>query len=59
MYAIVDIETTGGSATYHKITEICVVLHDGEKVVKEFHSLINPECTIPVLIEKKCRIKRL
>lgn len=42
-YAIVDIETTGGSAAYHKITEICVLLHDGEKVIKEFHSLINPE----------------
>ncbi len=47
MYAIVDIETTGGSATYHKITEICVLLHDGEKVIKEFHSLINPERIIP------------
>jgi DNA polymerase-3 subunit epsilon len=50
MYAIVDIETTGGSAAYHKITEICIVLHDGEKVVKEFHSLINPERNIPLSI---------
>ena len=47
MYAIVDIETTGGSAAYHKITEICILLHDGEKVVKEFHTLVNPERNIP------------
>ena len=47
MYAIVDIETTGGNATYHKITEICVLLHDGVQVVKKFHSLINPEQNIP------------
>jgi DNA polymerase III subunit epsilon len=47
MYAIVDIETTGGSATYHKITEICVLLHDGKEVVQRFHSLINPEQPIP------------
>jgi len=49
-YAIVDIETTGGSASYHRITEICVLLHDGKEVVKKFHTLINPECPIPLNI---------
>ncbi len=50
LYAIVDIETTGGSAAYHKITEICVLLHDGKEVIKKFYSLINPECHIPLNI---------
>ena len=46
-YAIVDIETTGGRANRDKITEIAIVLHDGEKVIDTFESLINPECRIP------------
>ena len=29
MYAIVDIETTGGYAGKHKITEIAIYHHDG------------------------------
>ena len=36
MYAIVDIETTGGSARIEKITEIAIYLHDGEKITGEF-----------------------
>ncbi len=47
MYAIVDIETTGGNPKKDKITEIAVVIHDGQKVVSEFTTLINPECRIP------------
>lgn len=43
MYAIVDIETTGGSPQYEKITEIAILIHDGNKVVDEFVTLINPE----------------
>jgi DNA polymerase-3 subunit epsilon len=29
-YAIVDIETTGGNATHSRITEIAIMIHDGE-----------------------------
>lgn len=50
MYAIIDIETTGGSARFEKITEIAVFLHDGEKITGEFESLINPERNIPYFI---------
>ena len=39
MYAIIDIETTGGSARLEKITEIAIYLHDGNKVTGEFVSL--------------------
>jgi DNA polymerase III subunit epsilon len=31
MYAIIDIETTGGSARLERITEIAVYIHDGKK----------------------------
>ena len=48
MYAIVDIETTGSAAAYGKITEIAILIHDGQRVVDEFQSLVNPECGIPI-----------
>ncbi|MGC4102523.1 exonuclease domain-containing protein [Ferruginibacter sp.] len=47
MYAIVDIETTGGYAAASNITEISVFIHDGTRVVKHFETLINPEQSIP------------
>jgi len=50
MYAIIDIETTGGNHKHEKITEIAVYVHDGSKVVKEFTSLVNPEQNIPYFI---------
>lgn len=51
LYAIVDIETTGGYAAANGITEIAVFISDGTRVVKEFHTLLNPYYTIPRFIE--------
>jgi DNA polymerase III subunit epsilon len=50
MYAIIDIETTGGSARIEKITEVAIYQHDGEKITGEFVSLVNPERSIPYFI---------
>jgi len=50
MYAIVDIETTGGYAENHRITEVAIYLHDGIQVTEEFHTLINPGRNIPYYI---------
>lgn len=50
MYAIIDIETTGGNHRHEKITEIAIYVHNGQTVVKEFTSLINPERNIPYYI---------
>ncbi len=47
IYAIVDIETTGGRMNRDKIIEIAIALHDGEKVIDTYETLINPERTIP------------
>jgi DNA polymerase-3 subunit epsilon len=52
VYAIVDIETTGGSATYSRITEIAVYVHDGRAIVREFQTLINPQRPIPPAISR-------
>lgn len=43
MYAILDIETTGGKYNEEGITEIAIHRFDGHKVVDKFISLINPE----------------
>lgn len=48
MFAIIDIETCGGSFDYKRgrITEICILIHDGLQVVDQYTTLINPECNI-------------
>jgi DNA polymerase III subunit epsilon len=51
MFAIVDIETTGGYAADNGITEIAVFVHDGTRVVESYTTLINPGVTIPLFIE--------
>ena len=43
MYAILDIETTGGKFNEEGITEIAIYKFDGHKVVDQFISLVNPE----------------
>lgn len=50
-YAIVDIETTGGYASGSGITEIAILIHDGQEIVERFESLINPQCPIPLSIQ--------
>lgn len=51
-YAIIDVETTGGSPRQERITEIAIAVHDGHQVIDSFESLINPERTIPPFIQK-------
>lgn len=50
MYAIVDIETTGGYAANHRITEIAIYHHDGIQITETFHTLVNPGRNIPYYI---------
>src|SRR5690606_38461342 len=50
MYAIVDIETTGGYAANHRITEVAIYLHDGLQITDSYHTLINPGRNIPYYI---------
>lgn len=52
LYAVVDVETTGLSPKTEKITEIAIYIHDGEQVVDEFTTLVNPEKNIPFQITR-------
>src|SRR5437868_12020009 len=51
LYAIVDIKTTGGYAGASSITEIAVFIFDGEKVIQQYQTLLNPAYTIPRYVE--------
>ncbi|MDY6811759.1 MAG: exonuclease domain-containing protein, partial [Actinomycetota bacterium] len=44
---VVDLETTGGSATDDQITEIGAVKIRGGEVIGEFATLVDPGCPIP------------
>ncbi len=52
MYAILDIETTGGQFNEEGITEIAIYKYDGHEVVDQFISLINPEKPIQPFVVK-------
>ncbi|MFI5154495.1 MAG: PolC-type DNA polymerase III, partial [Chitinophagales bacterium] len=51
IFAIVDIETTGGYAANNGITEIAIVLHDGKTEIGRFESLVNPRQPVPRYIQ--------
>jgi DNA polymerase-3 subunit epsilon len=49
-FVIIDVETTGGSVNNSKITELAIYKFDGEKIIDEFVTLVNPEAPIPEFI---------
>ncbi|MBX2849199.1 MAG: GIY-YIG nuclease family protein [Acidiferrobacterales bacterium] len=57
--AILDCETTGGKASYHRIIEIGVVLIDSGEVVDQWQQFINPNTSIPPQITALTGIKQI
>jgi DNA polymerase-3 subunit epsilon len=51
MFAVVDIETTGGYAAANGITEIAIVLHNGHEVEGKYETLVNPNMSIPRYVQ--------
>ncbi|MBP9213745.1 MAG: exonuclease domain-containing protein [Chitinophagaceae bacterium] len=51
MFAIVDIETTGGHAASNGITEIAIVLHNGKEIEGKYSTLVNPNTSIPPYVQ--------
>ena len=47
LFAVIDVETTGGGINGNRLTEICIVLLKGSRIIDKFTSLINPEKEIP------------
>lgn len=50
-FAVLDIETTGGSPETDAITEIGIVKVCGGEVIGEFQTLVNPGVSIPIQIQ--------
>ena len=49
---ILDVETTGGKATYHRIIEIGLLIVDDGKLIERWQSFINPETSLPPFIQR-------
>ena len=51
LYSIIDVETTGGKFNEEGITEIAVYKFDGNKIIDQFISLVNPEIPIQPFVQ--------
>ena len=49
MYAILDIESTGGKYNEESITQIAIYKLDGKKIIDQISSLVNPDKNIQPL----------
>ncbi len=49
-YAVVDVETTGGGLGNNRITEICIVRLNEDRILEKYTTLIDPEQLIPDFI---------
>lgn len=51
-YVVLDIETTGLSSSYHKITEIAAVKVNDGKIKERYEQLVHPAVKIPSFITR-------
>lgn len=51
-FAVVDLETTGGSAIYDRIVEVAVVRVEGGEIVDRYEQLVDPKVAIPPFITR-------
>lgn len=52
VYTVLDVETTGGSSSTHRVIEVGAVKVQNGRIIEEFQSLINPGRHIPAFIEQ-------
>lgn len=52
LFAVLDVETTGGRPSDSKITDISIFITDGKEIKSEFSSLVNPEKKIDPFVIK-------
>ena len=49
---LLDLETTGGKATHHRIIEIGLIVIEHGEVIERWQSFVDPETTLPPFIQK-------
>lgn len=52
MFAVIDVETTGGHLYDDRITEVAIYVTNGTKLIKSFSSLVNPQRKITPFVVK-------
>lgn len=50
--AVVDVETTGGSPSAHRIIEIGIIRISGGRIARRYQSVVDPGCPIPPFIQR-------
>lgn len=56
MYAVLDIEATGGKRGEESIIEIAIFLYNGEEVIDQLISLVQPDREIDLYVQKLTQI---
>ncbi len=56
MYAVIDVEATGGKSGEESIIEVAIFLYDGEKVIDQIISLVQPDREIDAYVQKLTQI---
>lgn len=51
-YAVIDVETSHGDPRVGRIIEMAVLLHDGERVVDGWSTLVDPKAPLPAFIQR-------
>jgi DNA polymerase-3 subunit epsilon len=57
MYAVIDLEATGGKPGQERIIEVAIFMFDGRRIVDQFISLVRPEVPIPPFVQKLTGIR--
>jgi DNA polymerase-3 subunit epsilon len=57
MYAVIDLEATGGKPGSERIIEVAIFLFDGRRIVDQFITLVRPEVPIPPFVQKLTGIR--
>ena len=57
MYAVIDLEATGGKPGEERIIEVAIFMYDGRRIVDQFITLVRPDVPIPPFVQKLTGIR--
>ena len=57
MYAVIDLEATGGKPGEERIIEVAIFMFDGRRIVDQFITLVRPDVPIPPFVQKLTGIR--
>lgn len=57
MYAVIDLEATGGKPGTERIIEVAIFKFDGRRIVDQFITLVRPDVPIPPFVQKLTGIR--